>query len=287
MVLALALAGCPAVGTGADTRTSANPAPTPTPPPGNQQDPQQKDPTFAIKAFGPVSATLVGGVDVEHGPVRVDLRYHVNWGVDELGTLGTLLPVDTATDSTPFGYYRHIDGGRYERMGSSQDATHAYYSVNTFDYRDRFGYTLGEATPLAVRDTGSPMQIEFAPPAPGATFKAWAPEGTDLVFLNQTDPEGTLWSFTPSYAASVDSRRGATMSVTVAVKELDGTPMTGLAAANFKLSIPSRIQATETASGIYRIVAEMSNLYGLYARPQFLTLSVTHAGVTHTHQEAL
>ena len=85
----------------------------------------------------------------------------------------------------------------------------------------------------------------------------------------------------------VNGTRSATMSVTVAITELDGSPSKNLSAANFQLSGDGRIalQATETAPGRYRLVVALDDLDGPARRPQQRTLTVSHTPLTYTHTE--
>lgn len=288
LALSVALAGCPAL----DTLSGPGPEPTPTPTPTPSDDAEEEKeekPGFAIKALGPLRVALNGPVDVEHGPITLQLHHW--YGLE----MGGLRPVGVFPTTPPPETYYH----RYDPKPGAEGLYRENNTTGTlfFDEQHRaelaesghLTFTIGGASPTFIRTNGDSITLGFP-----------ATEQTDLVATLPADgplrfrkPAGNGdYSFHVSDTASlkeINGSRSATMSVTVSVRELDGTPSKGLTTTNFRILNESgreddvAIQATETTPGLYRVVAAYDHLYAPTRRPQRRTLTVTHSTLTHTY----
>lgn len=288
LALAIALTGCPALDTATRQDPQPDPQPTATAPTDEKQEEQKPD--FTIKALGPVKATLQGEISVSPGPATVFLSYSNSGWLYGVGQLGYLLPVGESTPSTPLRHLKETAEGHFEVIEAAS-ASHRFYAVITKDYRHSLSYTLGGASPTATTDSPSGnsgyLRLDFA--ATGPTFEARVPEGSSLVFENYVNASRLSYSPTYTMRDNLDGMRSATLTMTVSVRELDGTPSSGLGSSNFQISKASgerhTLQATETAPGVYRVVATLEGLYGPFMRPMQRMLTVTHSSITHTHHE--
>jgi|GEM_PF-5232189 len=288
LALAIALTGCPALDT--VSRPGPEPTPSPTPTPTPSGDPTD-DPNsgVTIKTLGPVRMTLESPLDVEHGPTIIWVGRSGSkalWGFGSLGTFGTIAPTSGAFDR-----YTQRPGAGNFYVSDFFNGAHYFQEVDSVALAKSGDLTFkfGETTPSAIRDKSDYLELEF--PASAQGDLSATPADSSLRF--QT---GAWINFESGYAFNpigtvrldmLDGTRSATASVTVSVKELDGTPSKNLSAANFQLSGDGRItiQATEIAPGRYRLAMALDHLYSPVRRPQHRTLTVSHTPITHTHTE--
>lgn len=273
-LLAMALTGCPAL----DTTTGQDPAPGPSAsqPPGEEK----QEPTLEINTLGLVSATILEA-SFTTGPGRVEIYLD-----DYVPDLGLLLEAgETGPHPTP-RQLRAEEDGTYQ-TSSGEDVTHTFHVVAFENYLDELAIALGGQAPTSITADGNYLSLRFPPGAKGA-LTVQPKEGSKLAFLR------TSWSgrYTRETAASVEEglvdvlgKHDATASITVSVRELDGTPCSGLKAANFEISEelsmyyrgPATIAvATESSPGRYQVTAAFSNLIGRTALPRKLILKVVN-----------
>lgn len=279
LALAVALTGCPGLETGAKN----DPKPDPQPSASAPADETEEEPTLTVKALGPVRATLQGAPEVAHGP------FTLHWSsFSGLSELGYLIPYNTQPPSDAGltnRTYRENPAGVFDPDGSPK--THAFYYFGSTQNRlaklDASQFAMGEVAPTGFRNTGHRLELDF-PGGTTGTLRLTLPEDDDLHFRRPGNDGKD--SFQRSLDITPNSGvRSATVSVTVAVTELDGTPSEGLGAANFQVPESSAIQVKETAPGVYRVSIGFDELYGLEPEAQSLELSVTHASLTHTHKK--
>lgn len=284
LALAVALTGCPGLETGA----KHDPAPQPSASaPAEEQDTEkdpEKEPTVEIQALGPVRAALQGAPTVEHGPITVRLDI---WSFYLYGELGYLLdPSLPAPEGTAHQIpYKEVSEGRFQYEGVSPTKRfHALDNLSAYAKLEASHFAIGEVAPTGFRKNGERIELDF--PA-GTTGPLMVDLGEgDLRFTGYEAGDYLFPTRREAPMNDANSVRSATVSVTVAVKELDGTPTRQLSAANFQIARDfdePTLQATETAPGVYRVSAGIRNLRGLKPQAHRLTLTVRHARFTHTH----
>lgn len=292
LALSVALAGCPALETGTQSDPKPDPSPSASAPAKDEdQKQEEKEPTFAIKALGPVRAQLEGAIDFEHGPITVYIGYSSSdsglWRLGSLGTFSTTAPAGTSSRFTP----KPGADGVYQ--ADNANGTHYFQAVNRHTHLspEALSFAIDGIAPFAERREGDVIVLDF-PAATRGTLTA-TPTDSSLRFRKYVfSSSGVDYSF-PAIAtlplADTDGYRAATISATVSVQELDGTPSKGLTAANFRLSGTERIaiQATETEAGRYRLVMALDGIYGALPKAQHRMLTVTHATLVHTHTPVL
>jgi hypothetical protein len=291
LALSIALTGCPSL---LDTEIlkeqPSQPQPSASAPAEEQKDEDDKQANFTIKALGPVRAKVQGAIDVENGPFTVELNVS-NGSLYGVGILGILVrdtdPVPEGVNPYAYGIHHQDEAGDFWPPSGEKPITHRFYYLNTATNLDKVTFSVGETGSSAVRGSEYSVAVDF--PATSERQITVGTLGGNLRILPSDYMGGKLTFLEARTITHYGGTRSATVSMDVAVEELDGTPSTGLTAANFQLSGGGRItlQVTEkeSAPGVYRVVAALDGLEGALPTPQRRMLTVTHATVTHTHAQ--
>ncbi len=298
LALSVALAGCPALETGLLTGLKPTPEPSASAPSEEDQKDQddKTEPAFAIKALGPVRAHLEGPIDVEQGPftMRIGLQYdyYEGYKLENFGRIGRFEEKSISNSGYDANYTPVLETpGVYEYR--YRQGTHTFIQSPGSDYLapGALTFAIGDVPPIAERRTADTIELDF-PAATRGDLTA-TPADSALRFRRSHQDSTILSTFEATSSLPLnhfETTRSATLSATVSVQELDGSPSTGLTSANFRLSSywydrPIAIQATETAAGVYRLTMAFDGLDGYEPRPQRRMLTVTHATLTQTHTQ--